>query len=271
MPLCSSYRTPCVSAPRSHTTPHIIEHPQARDIRQFCCEVIDVPSCRRTKTAHPEKTRRERHLRSCRTFQRDRLSPSDAGSSVGHCSEHTVAVQNAANRPQRVNPNRARFQNMWVISPRSRAPVGTTRHRPCSPRNWHVAHEVRITSTDGDARYGSYLVICAILSHSEGLWAWTEVQQWRRMILSVEECEPSVSPSRHLFDPHRGCWSSPAGAAAALGDRPASPSRTSQPPKVLRRRPPSDRPNLTAGLHRSDEPHAIEAAVDDHLGALRYH
>lgn len=44
----------------------------------------------RYATAHPEKTRRERHLWSLRTFQRDRLTPSDAGSSVRHCSERTV-------------------------------------------------------------------------------------------------------------------------------------------------------------------------------------
>ena len=51
------------------------------------------------KPAHPEKTRRERHLRSSRTFQRDRLSPSNAGSSVSHCSVQTVAFMNAANHP----------------------------------------------------------------------------------------------------------------------------------------------------------------------------
>ena len=44
---------------------------------------------------HSEKTRRERHLRSVWIFQRDRLSPSDAGSSVGHCSERTVCAKDA--------------------------------------------------------------------------------------------------------------------------------------------------------------------------------
>ncbi len=74
------------------------------------------------KTAHPEKTRRERHLRSSRTFQRDRLSPSDADSSVSHCSEHTVASKNAANHPNVSTRIRSRGEVMWVIRPRSRTP-----------------------------------------------------------------------------------------------------------------------------------------------------
>jgi hypothetical protein len=45
-------------------------------------------------TVHSEKTRRERHTRSLRTFQRDRLTPSKSDSSVGHCS----------GRPGRFNP-----------------------------------------------------------------------------------------------------------------------------------------------------------------------
>jgi hypothetical protein len=74
------------------------------------------------KTAHPEKTRREHHLRSSRTFQRDRLSPSDADSSVSHCSEHTVASKNAANHPNVSTRIRSRGEVMWVIRPRSRTP-----------------------------------------------------------------------------------------------------------------------------------------------------
>lgn len=61
--------------------------------------MIDVRCRRGSKTAHPEKTKRERHLRPSRTFQRDRLSPSYAGSSVSHCSERTVEAKNAANHP----------------------------------------------------------------------------------------------------------------------------------------------------------------------------
>ncbi len=82
------------------------------------------------KTAHPEKTRRERHLRSSQTFQRDRLSPSDADSSVRHCSVHTVALDNAANHPHVSTPIRSRVRVMWVIRPRSK--VSNTRTSPRS-------------------------------------------------------------------------------------------------------------------------------------------
>jgi hypothetical protein len=100
------------------------------EIRQFSGVETDMRCCRGAKTAHPEKTRRERHLRSSRTFQRDRLSPSDADSSVSHCSEHTVAIKNAANHPHVSTPTRSRGEDMWVLG------VVMRGLRWCLPRVW---------------------------------------------------------------------------------------------------------------------------------------
>jgi len=117
--------------PRSHTCVPIPKHSKRPHLRSNRAPTGEVsgssatwrPMCgaAEARTAHPEKTRRERHLRSSRTFQRDRPSPSNAGSSVRHSSEHTVAFNNAANHPSVSTPNRSRVQVMWVIHPRSRA------------------------------------------------------------------------------------------------------------------------------------------------------
>ena len=88
-------------------TPQITRRPEryralhSEPIRQFCGVEIDVRCCRGAKTAHPEKTKRERHLRSSRTFQRDRLSPSDADSSVSHCSDVSATEPGSAARSRR--------------------------------------------------------------------------------------------------------------------------------------------------------------------------
>ena len=55
------------------------------------CSLGQLQPGRSNATAHSEKTRRERHVRFS-TFQRERLTPSDVGSSVRHCSERSVAV-----------------------------------------------------------------------------------------------------------------------------------------------------------------------------------
>ncbi len=75
--VCGELTPPPAWSSRSHR-PGRIEHPPAYWIRQFCCGVIGVRCRRGTRAAHPEKMRTERHLRSSRTFQRDRLSPTHA-------------------------------------------------------------------------------------------------------------------------------------------------------------------------------------------------
>ena len=108
--------------PRSLTALRVMAHPHPRGIRQFCGGEIDVRCCTGTKTAHPEKTKRERHLRSSRTFQRDRpftLRCRLLGKSLLRAHRRSPECRQS-HTP--VNPNRTRFQNMWVIRPRSRAP-----------------------------------------------------------------------------------------------------------------------------------------------------
>jgi hypothetical protein len=100
-------------------------------------------------TAHSEMTRRERHLRSAWIFQRDRLSPSDAGSSVGQCPERTVDIKHGAKHAHMST----RLPPTLEACGRSGAGIGRkVQNGRWSRRVWLVALEVPIQRTSRSGR-----------------------------------------------------------------------------------------------------------------------
>jgi hypothetical protein len=126
-------------------------------------------------TAHSEMTRRERHLRSAWIFQRDRLSPSDAGSSVGQCPERTVDIKHGAKHAHMST----RLPPTLEACGRSGAGIGRkVQNGRWSRRVWLVALEVPIQRTRWMAR--SCSVFADRCGKVSGAAAWTSLDRTER-------------------------------------------------------------------------------------------